>query len=584
MSRRDRAAPDPTEPLASESLQMISLRRLPSALTTVLALSLLGGSAAPALAQAATLDQAPAGVESRIDGIFAQWDSQASAGCAVGVTQNGQTVFEGAYGMADLEHGIENTPETIFEGGSVSKQFTAAAIVLLVLDGKLDLDDDVRDYVPELPDYGHTITLHHLMTHTSGLRDWGSVASISGWGREQRSHDHDDVVDILSRQSELNFEPGHEYSYSNSGYNLLAVVVDRVSGMSFADFSTSRIFEPLGMTRTQWRDDYRRIVPGRSSAYNRTTDGWEINRPIEYVHGNGGILSTVGDLGIWNEALTDGRLGGQEFVRLMHLQGTLNDGSEIVYAGGLQVSTLGSVSSVTHTGSTAGYRAYLGRFPEQRLSVAMLCNASNVPTGGNGARIARALLGDPAMDPEAPSYALESVGYDLEPFVGLYREPVAGTPLRLTLSDGVLRSGSTPLLPLSGSEFQVGSGERRYVFDRSGSRVTGFRVEDWQYTDRRFDRVEDWTPTAGELTAFEGWFASEDAETTFRVTATEGGLELWQRPNDTLTVQPIYPDAFRDGGRIVRFRRDGSGRVVELSLSIGRVYDITFTRAEGSTP
>ena len=197
--------------------------------------------------------QVPLDAANRVDEIFAAWDSPMSPGCAVGVTKDGLTVLERAYGMADLEHGIANTPETIFEGGSLSKQFTAAAIVLLVLDGKLSLDDDVRSYVPEIPDYGTTITLHHMMTHTSGLRDWGSVASISGWGREQRSHDHDDVLDIVSRQSALNFEPGHEYSYSNTGFNLFAIIVSRVSGMSFAEFSRTRIFEPLGLKDTQCR-------------------------------------------------------------------------------------------------------------------------------------------------------------------------------------------------------------------------------------------------------------------------------------------------------------------------------------------
>ena len=199
------------------------------------ALIVCAASPAPGLAQ---VDPS---IAARVDDIFAQWSTDTSPGCAVGVTQNGETLLERAYGMADLEWGIPNTPETIFEGGSVSKQFTAAAVNLLVLDGTLSLDDDVRRWVPELPDYGHTITLHHLMTHTSGLRDWGSVASISGWGREDRAHDHDDIVDILSRQTRLNFEPGLEYSYSNSGYNLLAVVVDRSSGMSFAEFSKTRL-------------------------------------------------------------------------------------------------------------------------------------------------------------------------------------------------------------------------------------------------------------------------------------------------------------------------------------------------------
>lgn len=533
-----------------------------------------------AAAPVALFAQVDPSVSARVDGLFAQWDTETSPGCAVGVTQNGETILERAYGMAELEWGIPNTPETIFEGGSVSKQFTAAAVNLLVLDGVLSLDDDVRRWVPELPDYGHTITLHHLMTHTSGLRDWGSVASISGWGREDRSHDHDDVIDILSRQTRLNFPPGLEYSYSNSGYNLLAVVVDRASGTSFADFSNTRIFEPLGMTRTQWRDDYRRITPGRSAAYDRTDDGWEINRPIEYVHGNGGILTTVGDLGTWNRALETGGPWGPEFLELMHRPGVLSDGSEINYAGGLMLGELGGVRAVTHTGSTAGYRAYLGRFPEQGLSVAMLCNASNVSTGGTGNGIARALLGDAVQAPERPDARAASEGYDLEPFVGLYREPLTGSPLELTLDAGVLRAGSTPLIPLSGSEFQVGAGDRRYVFERYGSTVVGFEVLDWQYADHRYDRVAAWSPNDTDLRAFEGEYHSADAETTFRVTARDGGLELWQRPDDSIHVLPVYDDAFRSGGRIVRFRRDGAGRVVELSLSIGRVYDIRFSRVE----
>ena len=305
--------------------------------------------------------QVPDDAGQRVDEIFARWDSVTSPGCTVGVTKDGLTILERAYGMADLEHGIPNSTETIFEGGSVSKQFTAAAVVLLALEGKLSLDDDVRDYIPEVPDYGTTITLRHMMNHMSGLRDWGSVAGISGWGRGERSHGHDDVLDIVSRQSVLNFEPGHEYSYSNTGFNLLAIIVGRVSGTSFAQFSKERIFEPLGMKNTEWRDDYRRIVPGRSTAYSALPEGrWEINRPIEDVHGNGGILTTVGDLGIWNQALTDGRLGGTQFVRMMHRQGRLNDGSEILYAGGLQVRQFAGVRSITHTGSTAGYRAYLG--------------------------------------------------------------------------------------------------------------------------------------------------------------------------------------------------------------------------------
>lgn len=523
--------------------------------------------------------QAPPDAAHQVDAIFARWDSNTSPGCAVGVTLHGLTVMEGAYGMADLEHGGVNTPETIFEGGSLSKQFTAAAVILLVLDGRLSLDDDVRTYIPEVPEYGHTITLRHMMTHTSGLRDWGSVASISGWGREQRSHDHDDVLDIVRRQTALNFEPGHEYSYSNTGFNLLAIVVARVSGMSFADFSSARIFEPLGLRNTQWRDDYRRIVPGRSSAYSSTGDGtWEINRPIEDVHGNGGILTTVGDLGIWNQALVDGRLGGEEFVRMMHEQGHLADGSEIVYAAGLQVRTFAGVPSVTHTGATAGYRAFLGRYPDQGLSVAMLCNASNVPTGATGGRIARIYLGDAVTDPADPDPGSGGDVAALEAYEGLYADPVTGSTRELVVVDGMLRDGNARLIASADDEFVVRGGSRRYVFPEEGDPRSEFRIDDWQYTDQRYERVEPWAPTPNDLSDFVGIYRSEEAETTYRVSIDDGVLAIWQRPNNTRSLGAMYRDTFRMGGSVIRFRRDDSGHVTALSLSLGRVYDMRFQR------
>jgi CubicO group peptidase (beta-lactamase class C family) len=290
------------------------------------------------------------------------------------VSRAGSIILQRALGMADLEHSVANTPGTIFEAGSVSKQFTAAAIILLAQQGKLSLDDDVRKYVPELPDYGTRITIRHMMTHTSGLRDWGNVAGIAGWPRGDRVHTHAHVVDILSRQRALNFTPGEQYSYSNSGYNLQAVIVARVSGMSFAEFSRRYIFEPVGMRNTQWRDDYTRIVKGRSVAYAARGGSFATDMPFENVHGNGGLLTTVEDLLIWTENLQTGRVFGPEFMALMHRRGVLNNGDTITYASGLQLVRYRGLPEVSHTGSTAGYRAFLARYPEQRVGVAVLCN------------------------------------------------------------------------------------------------------------------------------------------------------------------------------------------------------------------
>ena len=200
--------------------------------------------------------------DASVDQIFGRWAGQ-TPGCAVGVATAGRSVLEKAYGLADLEHDVPNRPDTIFEAGSVSKQFTAAAVLLLAREGKLSLEDPVRKYVPELPDYGSPLLIRHMLNHMSGLRDWGSIESIAGWPRTTRVYTHAHVLDILSRQKGLNFPPGTRYSYSNSGYNLAAVIVSRVSGKPFAEFSRERLFAPLGLTHTSWRDDFTRVVRGQ---------------------------------------------------------------------------------------------------------------------------------------------------------------------------------------------------------------------------------------------------------------------------------------------------------------------------------
>lgn len=321
--------------------------------------------------------QPAAGVpEANVDAIFSRWTKD-TPGCAVGVSQRGTPLVQKAYGMADLEHDIPNRPDTIFEAGSVSKQFTAAAVLLLAREGKLSLDDPARRYVPELPDYGAPLTIRHMLQHTSGLRDWGEVEAIAGWPRSTRAYTHAHVLDILSRQKALNFPSGTRYSYSNSGYNLAAVIVSRVSGKPFAEFSRERIFEPLGMTRTSWRDDYRRVVKDRAIAYSPAGESFRMNMPFEDVHGNGGLLTTVGDLLKWNGNFANPKVGDAEFVKLQQEPGRFNDGKPHEYAMGLMVGTYKGLPEVAHSGSTAGYRAHLTRFPEQQLSVAVLCNVAS---------------------------------------------------------------------------------------------------------------------------------------------------------------------------------------------------------------
>src|SRR5262245_17677784 len=264
------------------------------------------------IAAAAGAQTPPPDAAARVKQIFARFDNTTGPGCAVGVSINDQPALTAAYGMADLEHDVPIRPDTVFEAGSVSKQFTAMTVLLLVKDGKLSLDDNVGKYIPELPEYQAPITIRHLLNHTSGLRDWGNLEAIAGWPRTTRAYTHDHVLEILSRQKALNYTPGAEYSYTNSGYNLAAILVTRVSGKPFAQFCKEQIFQPLGMTSTQWRDDFRRVVKNRAIAYMQSGSAFRQLMPFEDVHGNGGLLTTVGDLLKWNTNFATAKVGGKD--------------------------------------------------------------------------------------------------------------------------------------------------------------------------------------------------------------------------------------------------------------------------------
>ncbi|NDU98727.1 serine hydrolase domain-containing protein [Spirosoma terrae] len=318
----------------------------------------------------------------RIDKIFDRYLPQ-NPGCQLSISRNGSVIFSKAWGMADLEHTIPLTTESITEAGSVSKQFTAAAVLLLEQQGKLSLDDDIRKYIPEIPDYGTPITLRRMMHHASGFRDWGSVAGIAGWPRTTKTYSNDDALDIIIHQKALNHKPGDEFLYSNSNYNLFAILVERVSGLSLADYTKNYLFEPAGMTHTQWRDDFRRIVPNRAIAYEKTATGYETDMPNEYVYGNGGLLTTTEDLLKWNEYYWNGHFGSPSLLPKQLTIEVFNNGTTYPYAAGLYVTKNKGQDYVYHTGSTAGYRALLIRYPQEKLSIAWLSNTSQFDATSN---------------------------------------------------------------------------------------------------------------------------------------------------------------------------------------------------------
>ena len=517
--------------------------------------------------------QSQAAIEPKVDQLFAKW-SATTPGCAVGASVNGQQVLAKAYGMAELEHDVKNTPDTIFEAGSVSKQFTAAAVLLLAREGKLSLDDQVRKYIPELPDYGVPLTIRHMLNHSSGLRDWGSVASIAGWPRTSRAHTHAHVLEMASRQKATNFTPGTRYSYSNTGYNLAAILVSRVSGMSFADFSQRRIFQPLGMTRTSWRDDHRRIVKGRAQAYSEEDGGYRLLMPFENVHGNGGLLTTVGDLLKWNHNFATHVIGDAAFVTEQERAGRFNDGRTHGYALGLMVGNYKGVREVAHSGSTAGYRAHLSRYPDQQVSVAVLCNVSS----GNATQYTNAVadlyLGDRLRPAATPTATHTLTPAAISAIVGLYRDTTTGEALSIVRgNDGVRIDRGAALIPTAPTRFVTAN---RQTWEIDGGRGTA-RMTDAYGTVDTYERVEPVQPTAAQLQDLVGTYVSDEAETTIAVAVDGDSVVLKRRPDTTMKLTPIYRDAFTGSIGTVIFRRTG-GRVTGFSVSQDRVWDLRFSR------
>ena len=498
-------------------------------------------------------------------------------GCAAAVSLNGEVVFEQAFGLADLEHNVPNTTQTIFESGSVAKQFTAAALVLLQQDGKLSLDDPVRKYIPELPDYGWTLTIRHLLNHTSGLRDWGTVLGLTGAGRGDRVITQDLALDIITHQRALDFTPGSEYSYSNSGYNLAAIIVERVSKQKFPAFVEERLFKPLGMKNSSWRDDYQRIVPGRAQAYARQGDGpWRLNMPFMNVYGNGGMLTTVGDWMKWN-AMLDSHSLGAPLVAALETRGVLNDGRKITYALGLSVDTYKGLKDVSHGGSTAGYQTFLARYPDNRVSVAVMCNGTSPSAGRIAASITDEIFGP---FPEAARTESAKVSEDeLKQFVGIWRNENTHSPARFVIENGVSRWSGARLVPIGGGQFTAGDDQLRFAFDKVG-KPTSAETVDSEGQVTRFVPERAWTPVPADLASFKGDWFSDEAGATFTVAVDGDKAFIKQRPATSLLMQPLYKDHFAVQGFVVWFTRDNNGKVDALHVGAPRMRDMPFVHVK----
>ncbi|MBN2199118.1 MAG: serine hydrolase [Candidatus Aminicenantes bacterium] len=541
-----------------------------------------GTEHAPAAVAAPALSPAQA---EEIDKIFAPFAKPDTPGCSVAVLRDGRVVFARGYGLADLEHDVPITPETVFEAGSVAKQFTAASLLLLAAEGKLSLEDDVRVTLPEVPDFGRPITLRHLLTHTSGLRDQWNLLNLAGRPTGLAVHTMEEILHLVSRQRELNFMPGDDHLYCNTGYALAAWIVLRASGRSLADFTRERIFEPLGMDRTRWRDDFTAVVKGRATAYAADDEGrFHQNMPFTMVYGNGGLLTTPAELLKWAENFWNPRILGREALDLMETPGRLNDGTELAYALGLRRETYRGLSEVSHGGATAGYRAFLARYPARHTAVALL---------GNHAGLNPVLLSHKVVDivlagrfKDAPKPRLFPVGAaELRKKEGLFINPRNEAVIRLESKNG-------KLLLTEGKREQelVPVGRRRFLtaaavaFEFQAGK--GDEPDRWRRIPANgdppstYERATPAEPSPDKLPEYTGRYFCPELEVFYSIEVADERLVLSLRPMILIPLAPTDEDGFMSetGSVYLRFRRDEAGRVEGFSLSSSRVIRIRFTR------
>jgi CubicO group peptidase (beta-lactamase class C family) len=447
--------------------------------------------------------QAPDARSAKVDSIFAHMDRTTTPGCAVGAVQNGRFIHRRGYGMADLERGVPINTETVFYSGSVSKQFTAMSIALLARDGKLSLDDPARKYIPEIPESGAGITIRQMVHHMSGLREKWDLFLLRGLP-EGYLVTQNDVLEVLKKQRDLNFEPGTDQLYNNTAYDMLATIVQRASGKSIRDYAAEKIFAPLGMQRSQYVDDWTLLVPGRAAGHS--VQNGKVSLAAAHVEtvGSGSVYTTVEDLARWDESFYTGQLGGDDLLRLVQTPGKFNNGTvgPMNYAFGLMVDTWRGLRRVHHGGALAGFRSEIMRFPDQHFSALVMCNLAQVNPQALAERIAEVYLADKlapaavaASSPQAESKPSEPAltGAALAAYAGKYSSPELDITWTVAQKgDGlvatVVKGREVPMKAVAKDSYTVDNMQVKFARDAKG-KVNGLLLTPGRSRNIRFDRA-----------------------------------------------------------------------------------------------
>lgn len=571
--------------------------------------------------KAAKVTLSPAeSVTGRVNKLFAQWDKSDSPGCALGIVKDGRLIYKRGYGMANLDYNIPISSQSVFDVKSITKQFTAMGILLLEKQGKISLDDDIHKYLPELPRYQSPITIRHLIHHTSGIRNHIELAELAGMREENVHLTEEDFLGLIARQKELNFKPGEEYLYSNSGYFLLGLIVKRVSGKSLREFAEDNIFKPLGMNNTHFHDDRTSVVKNRVTAYLPDANGgFSAAINIGESGGASGLYTSIEDLFLWDQNFYDNQLGGgPDLISEQLSTGMLNNGKKIDYAFGLWVGEYKGLKKIWHGGSGGGFEHEMTRFPEQNFSVICLCNAGyNIDPGGLSEQVTDIFLADQFKKgtgvvsetvPAAPDI-ISIPEKKLASFAGLYFDPIKETTVSFYMKDGKLMIFNTALSPLSQNRFKVVGGgppglEIVFVRAIAGGRAqVMFKHRSGETTT--YDAVRSVTPTSAQLAEFTGKYVSDELPgATYTLSIKDGKLLLQIRngitvfsdrglvlafqqasgseaPKDIL-LTPAFADSFSalvsDEQVTVRFTRNQQNAVSGLRLSTETVRGLRFNK------
>jgi CubicO group peptidase (beta-lactamase class C family) len=529
----------------------------------------------------------------KVDRVFAEWNTTSSPGCALAVVKDDHVVYEHGYGMANLELGIAITPQSVFDIGSVSKQITAMAILLLAQEHRLSLDDDIRKYLPEMPDYGSTITIRHMLHHTSGLRNYDDLFDLQGIPEADLTTDRD-AMELILRQKGVNFRAGEEFLYSDTNYFLMSQIVKRVTGQTLRQFAQDRIFGPLQMTSTHFHDDHTMIVPRRATGYApHKGGGFEIDMSNFEQLGDGSVMTTVEDLFKWDQNFDHPLVGGADAIRQLTTPGTLNNGQTIPYAMGIFLDHYRGLNWIHHSGEWVGYRAALSRFPDQHFSTLVLCNCvGSMSPMTMAQRVADVYLAEEfarAENGPSPKTSPNVPLTELKQYVGTYWSQKNGAFRKFVLRDDKLimvAPGMTyDLLPLGGGQFEALEADiehkDRYIFHavKNGS---NFQLE----------AVEGGVPVSYEavrpglesshLADYAGSYANDELRATWTLVVEKGKLVRQQWMTEDEEIEPAFPDGFigdiSEGQFLMHFNRDSNGRVTSFDVATDMVRPMRFFR------